>query len=290
MGNVRVLYLHFPSTIDGFCHHSGIRKECPVVCTTVALSFGSKYTYLRTSSSIIEDIQRQREAGLAILTYFYVDFKDTAKQDFRNLLSSLLIQLGAQSDRFCDILSTLYSEHDRGLRQPRDDVLTQCLKNMFELPGQGPLYVIVDALDECPNSSGMPTPREQVLDVLEQFADLHLQHLRLCVTSRPEVDIQTVLDPLTAHIVSIHDEGGQNQDIMNYIRSVVLSDSKMRRWREEDRKLVIDTLTQKAGGMYALIVNSVVALAHAIAQVPMGCMPTGNIASLLPSNSPTYIR
>ena len=122
---------------------------------------------------------------------------------------------------------------------------------MFELLGQGPLYDIVDALDDCPNSSGVPAPREQILEVLEQFADLHLQHLHLCVTSRPEADIQAVFEPLTAHTVSIHDEGGQNRDITNQIKSVVLSDSKMRRWREENKRLAIDTLTQKAGGVYA---------------------------------------
>ena len=38
------------------------------------------------------------------------------------------------------------------------------------------------------------------------------------------------------------------EDIVNHVKCV-LSDSRMRRWQEEDRKLVIDTLTQRAGGM-----------------------------------------
>jgi hypothetical protein len=190
-----------------------------------------------------------REAGLATVAFFYVDFKDASKQDPRNLLSSLIIQLCAQSDRFYDTLSDLYSKHDNGLQQPRDDVLIQCLKTMFELPGQGPLYVIVDALDECQNSFGMPSPREQVLESFGQFAKLRLPHLHICITSRPEVDIRAVLKPLTVHNVSLHEESGQNEDIVNYIKSVVLSDPKMRSWKEEDKKLVIDTLTQKAGGM-----------------------------------------
>jgi hypothetical protein len=206
-------------------------------------------TYLTSSASIVEDIQRKRQAGLATVAFFYLDFKDAAKQDSRNLLSSLLVQLCAQSDRFCDILSALYSTHDRGLRQPRDDALMQCIKDMFELPGQGPIYVVVDALDECPNSLGMPSPRELVLEIFEEFANLHLPHLHLCITSRPEVDIQTVLEPLATHNVSLHDESGQNQDIVDYIKSFVLSDSKMRKWREEDKNLVIDTLTRKADGM-----------------------------------------
>jgi hypothetical protein len=36
---------------------------------------------------------------------------------------------------------------------------------------------------------------------------------------------------------------------VDYISSVVYSDMKMRRWREEDRNLVIETLTERANGM-----------------------------------------
>jgi hypothetical protein len=49
--------------------------------------------------------------------------------------------------------------------------------------------------------------------------------------------------------VSLHEQAEQNRDISNYIESVVYSDSKMRRWREEDKQMVIKTLTENAGGM-----------------------------------------
>jgi hypothetical protein len=39
------------------------------------------------------------------------------------------------------------------------------------------------------------------------------------------------------------------KDVVDYISSVVQSDTKMRRWREEDRKLVIETLSENADGM-----------------------------------------
>jgi len=54
---------------------------------------------------------------------------------------------------------------------------------------------------------------------------------------------------LTNHNVCLHDEIGQQQDIITYINSVVRSHPNMRRWREDDKKLVIDTLTKQAGGM-----------------------------------------
>jgi hypothetical protein len=39
------------------------------------------------------------------------------------------------------------------------------------------------------------------------------------------------------------------QDIVDYIRSVVDTDLKMRKWRVDDKELVIDVLTKKADGM-----------------------------------------
>ena len=183
------------------------------------------------------------------MAYYYFDFRDTAKQDVRGLLSSLVTQLSAKSDVCYDILSRLYSEHDNGSQLPDDDALTQCLKEMLELPEQPPIYIVIDALDECPNSPGAPSPREIVLDLIVDLVALQNLNLHICVTSRPEADIQETLEPLVSHSVSLHDEAGQKQDIMDYITSTVLSDRKMRKWREGDRKLVIDALSRRADGM-----------------------------------------
>jgi hypothetical protein len=120
---------------------------------------------------------------------------------------------------------------------------------MLSLPEQPAIYLIVDALDECPNTSGVVPPRERVLNLIEDLVELDLENLRICVTSRPEADILDALLPLASHTVSLHDEDGQKQDINNYITSVVQSDRKMRKWRAEDKTLVIDTLSQRADGM-----------------------------------------
>jgi hypothetical protein len=124
-----------------------------------------------------------------------------------------------------------------------------CLKDMLSLPTQDSVYLIIDALDECPNNSGMPSSREEVLDLVQDLADLHLPSVHICVTSRPEIDIRTTLEPLTSLSVSLHNQSGQTKDIMDYVSSVVYSDKKMRRWREEDRSLVVRILSEWADGM-----------------------------------------
>ena len=180
---------------------------------------------------------------------FYYDFREEQKKDLRGLLSSLLFQLCDQSDSYHDILSNFYSTHRYGAQSPTEDELAQCLQDLLELPGQAPVFLIIDALDECPNTSAMPSPREEVLTLVEQLIESRLRNLRICVTSRPETDIKIVLEPLAFRSVSIHDENGQMEDIENYIESVINTDPKNRRWKQEDKKLVIDVLTERANGM-----------------------------------------
>jgi len=123
---------------------------------------------------------------------------------------------------------------------------------MLSLPDQGPVYIIMDALDECPNTPGLLSPREEVLELVKELVSSRFPNLRLCVTSRAEVDIRAVLLPLVSFRVVLHDEDGQKQDLANYIAAVVQSDRNIRRWREEDKKLVIDTLSKEARGMSGL--------------------------------------
>ena len=198
---------------------------------------------------IIQDIKSISNDGSAFLAYFYFDFKDTAKQDSRALLSSLLIQLSDQSDIFCDTLSSLYSAHKQGSEQPTDDSLAVCLKDMLTMIGPVPIYLVMDALDECPNDSGIPSSREKLLKLVKELVELQHSNLRLCVTSRPEFDIGTTLAPLVTQQVSLQDEIGQKQDIIDYLTSVVRSDERMKRWRDDDKTMVIETLTAKADGM-----------------------------------------
>jgi hypothetical protein len=135
------------------------------------------------------------------------------------------------------------------MQQPSEGDLIQCLKKMLALPDQGKVYIVVDALDECPNKPGIPSKREKVLQLVKELIDLRHPDIRVCITSRPEVDIRMVLKPLASQVVSLHYEEGQMSDIISYINFVVESDTNMRKWRDEDRQLVIDSLSQKADGM-----------------------------------------
>ncbi|KAH9073526.1 hypothetical protein EDB83DRAFT_2549922 [Lactarius deliciosus] len=238
-------------------------------------------------STIIQDIASLREVGSALMAYFYFDFRDLDKQHRRNLLPSLIIQLSAQSRPCCDILSHLYSAYDNGDKKPSDSVMIQCLKDMLTIPNPQPVYIVLDALDECPNWPGIPSPREQVLALVKNLVDLHLPHLHICVTSRPEFDIRATLTSLAHHHVSLHDESGQKKDIVDYLNSVVYSDSEtmMKRWREDDKKMVVEALSEKADGMFRWVFCQLDTLRH--------CLPSGvrqTLEELPESLDETYER
>ena len=184
--------------------------------------------------------------------YFYFDFRNANKQSLRNLLPSLLTQLSARSSPRFGILSELYSVHDNGKNQPSDSVLTKCMQDMLSLPDQSPIYLIMDALDESPVTSEIPSARERVLHLLKELVDLGLPNLHICITSRPEIDIRNAIEPLSSLRVSLHDETGQKEDIADYVESIVYSDSdtNMKRWKKDDKEIVVKTLSERADGMY----------------------------------------
>ena len=134
-----------------------------------------------------------QKCGLASLAFYYYDFREDEKKDRHRLLSSVLFQLCDQSNSYHDILSTFYSTHSHSTQGPSDDELSRCLKELLELPEQPPVYLIVDALDECPSTTNLLSSCEKVLVFFEDLIESKIPSLRICVTSRPEVDIKLVL-------------------------------------------------------------------------------------------------
>ena len=127
---------------------------------------------------------------------------------------------------------------------------------MLMLQDQGPIFIVLDGIDECPNRSGAPSPtrsptapREKVLELVAWLSGLRYSHLSICVTSRPEADIQLAFKSLALRTVCLHTEKGQTEDIVNYIKWFINSDTKMQRWGEKDKELVIETLPVRADGM-----------------------------------------
>ena len=237
-------------TLDGFLNHIAGSGKSILWFVISDLLPSILSTHSDPSSAIIRHITALCEHEQAHLAYFYFDFRDEKKQNARNLITSLLSQLSAFSDTCCDVISLLYSRHGKGTRKPSDDDLMDCLKQMLSVLAERQIYIVMDALDECPDDSGWPkTPREEVLYVVQDLVGLHLPNLRICVTSRPEVDIRSILNQLTIYAVSLHNQAEQRKGIADYVSITVNSDRRMREWPDEDKELVIKELSKRADGM-----------------------------------------
>jgi hypothetical protein len=194
---------------------------------------------------IIEDIKSSGD----LMAFFYFDAKDPGKCRLRDLLSSILLQLCNKSGQCHNLLSQLYTEHNDGTEVLSELALVACLKRTIQILGRTPIYLVIDALDLCPNNTGTPSPREKVLVLLEDLITLQYSNLHVCVTSGLEHDIGTVLEPLTSTPVSLHEENGHREDITYYVKSLVREDRRMRDWSADDRHLVIGSLSERADGM-----------------------------------------
>ena len=132
--------------------------------------------------------------------------------------------------------------------KPSTESLVKCLKTMLTI-SQVPIYLVLDALDECPNDSGTLSAREEILALVKDLVELRLPNLRLCITSCPEPDICTALRPLATQQLSLDDESGHKQDIIDYVTFVIRSDQMMQKWRNEDKDAAIEKLTEKVDCM-----------------------------------------
>jgi hypothetical protein len=180
--------------------------------------------------------------------YYYFDFRDSEKQDCYGLLSSLILQLSVNSEPCSNILSKLYSDVGPVLK-PTLIALKTGIKDMLSQPGNGPIYIVVDGVDECPNSSGTPSARREVLDLIKELVELKRSNVHVCVASRPEVDVQMVFGSLEPLQISLDNEIGQRADIIAFIRHTIQFSNSMPGWTEKDQSLVINTLFQNANGM-----------------------------------------
>ena len=120
---------------------------------------------------------------------------------------------------------------------------------MLRLPPQAPIFIILDVLDECPASSGIPSPRSEVLQLVKELVDLDLPELHICATSRPKVDIRAVIEPLVFCSVSLRDKKRTSRTTLEVSSMRPRVWLAIRRWRDDDKNLVIETLTERADGM-----------------------------------------
>lgn len=160
------------------------------------------------------------------LAYWYFDFNHKDKQSVDNLLRSLVRQLVVTAHSFPEFIRTLGTEYKAPGRHPNTKTLAKLLAQVIAHLSKE-AYVVIDALDECPEESG-DQGRQELLHCLQHLAQQKHERLHVLVTSRREHDIQCCLGEIATTSVRIEDciVG----DVKLFVQKRLTGDRKLSRW------------------------------------------------------------
>ena len=122
------------------------------------------------------------------------------------------------------------------------------LKEIAELEFFQHLYIIADALDECPKQDEYQA-RVELLTLIADIQSSKSSRLHILVTSWQEPDIERALEPLVT-LPKIWIQGAQVMlDIQQYIEGQLDEDPKLKRWTSDVKTSIQDAILEKTDGM-----------------------------------------
>lgn len=189
---------------------------------------------LRCSSTIIDTLRARAEP----LAFFHFDTNNSEQLKVTQLLCSLVSQLSGQGPSPDKILDALWSSYSDGrLLPPDSELLSQALIPILK-EFTKPVYIVLDALDECPE-------RDYLLTTITAILDADLPNVHLLLTSRPEVPRGSTA--LAQHAISISLQDNTHQDIESYLTKQ-LSNFDFG-WSLEQQGKIKDSLLHRGSGM-----------------------------------------
>jgi hypothetical protein len=165
-----------------------------------------------------------------------------------NLLCSLIKDICSNRHDTPLALRKAYDQSNCGQQRPTTSKLIELLKSVVD--GFENVYIIVDAVDECPKSDG---ERAKLLGIIQQTFDWRFAQLHLLVSSRTDVDIKNALDDIPQGRGSLQVVNAQGKQCIEDIEKFLanrLEDSKFSRWSPNLRQEVKIRLGSQADGMY----------------------------------------
>ncbi|KAJ7247552.1 ectomycorrhiza-induced ankyrin-domain/NACHT-domain-containing protein [Mycena rebaudengoi] len=197
---------------------------------------GSGKTVL--SSTIIDTIHTRAEHYV----FFYFDTNNSEQQTVTQLLCSLVTQLSIRSHPPDSRLDALWTSHANGQKLLTDaELISDALLPLLREFGQTPVFIVLDALDECSDRRGL-------LHLISRMLDAKLPNVHILVTSRPEVRVgHPELVELT---VAVSLEGCVDGDIELYLTEKL---SKESGWIHSKRDEIKGRLLERSHGMFRLV-------------------------------------
>lgn len=185
----------------------------------------------------LQEEYKNTNVGVA---FIYCNHKETETQTASNLIASLWRQLAFGRHISSDV-HDLYLKHNERHTKPSLDEIVSVLRSA--VADYLRVFVIVDALDECPNEKNT---RDIVLTRLTTLGPT----VNLLLTSRPNIGIEMIFPDIEQLEIR-----ASPHDIRLYIKAQINSGSRLAKHckdrpnlQEEIEKKIIS----RADGMYAL--------------------------------------
>jgi len=195
------------------------------------------------SSSIVEDVQRHCYQAVGFgLAPFYFTFTDRGKQSYEAMLRSLIAQLGLQEPGLPALQEKYGQRH-----KLKGELNVQSFESILLviLATYDTVFVVLDALDECPDEGNA---RSKLFDGLEYLAN-EAANLKIFMTSRDIPDIRDYMVCFPAKRLPIM-TGAVDKDIHSYVAQQLSQGQYFKKLKRESLDLIQTTITRQADGMY----------------------------------------
>ena len=190
------------------------------------------------SSSVIQDLKLRiaHQPGTA-LAFFYFTFSDAKKQNYKDLLLSMVTELSRGRPIMASLLklyeaSVPHSPSFEGL----EETLIATLKETYVS------FLVVDALDECSEEQ-----REEAMQGLKRITHA-CPSTRVFITSRRETDIEDLMHGWCGVQLAI-DEHCVNADIDIFVKDALATDKKLKRLPVPVKEEIKKVFHEKSDGM-----------------------------------------
>jgi hypothetical protein len=156
------------------------------------------------------------------------------------MLSSIIFQLEEQLISSPSPVLTLYEKVGSGAHEPSIPELIACLKSLIIALSARPIFVVLDALDEC----SKPDVLGPVLCDLVQWVE---GCVHVFVTSRPEDVVIKMLRPLTTSELDL--SSVIKSDISLYLGRIMAKEDPFCLWKQAHCDRVLNHLLEHCDGM-----------------------------------------
>lgn len=172
-------------------------------------------------------------------------------QDIHHFKHSILTQLVSQLTRPDGKIPNHYSFPFafRQLFLNNFPSTNPCIEHLDEtldkiLQGSEEVYLVIDALNECPLSS----TKAEVITFLDLMS--HRRNTHILMTSQREVDIETPVTSLSNKTIVPLKASTVDKDIRSHILGRMAQEPYHSNWSDELQRKVVDYITEHSGGIF----------------------------------------